>query len=1040
MSNVAASPGANAVNYRVQRNDSVDKIAARYGVSREELVALNPELRRNIDLIHVGQTLKLPSRGSSSNTSPALPEPASYTVRRGDNLSVIARRVGVSVADLRRLNASSIGRNDLIYSNQRLLLRDAAPTSPEQRADATPGVVTPAEAPAVAADAEPPAQATDAAAQSVAAAQTPDVPADVPADTAERTSAIDVAAAPAASPTAVTPTDAAPPVAATPDIATPDAATAEAAGPQPPVEAAETALAATPGDAAVSAAADSTAAAVAAPAEPVATDTALTESAATPTATAIETLPQVTNPDAQTTMDKESFVNLLNGGRLNVTSLTNDAEIRRLAGDVAIEGLQKHGAGAAARLSSTMLRSLGLSDDVMKRFRREGVSALSPEQQGTLRNALAEQSLGVLRRIGGTSGIIESRRANDVFDWIDRFDTNGDGDTIAMAGVSAEGQPAQLTPAGRVMARVVATQTAPVTFTERDFVAGFRNGVIDSQRLLNDAEARSILQDAGILDSLVQSVSSGQNVQLTVSQLRALYRSVDKRDNNGSADSFIVRNGGNLSRDVAVPFSVPASTQAPTDAGRIVAALNSVFKTNHQYNEGEERPSVYDVPPPVGNEGPDLLRDVGPRLSERPSVDSTAFREFMRDARIDLNGISQPEIDALARTGVTIDKLRALAGEDGTIGGPNADMAKLYEMLRASNRPVTRTIKPFVDGNAFMRTNAGLALQLLERHTVRHTLLTQEELNTQLRGSKIDLTALDRPVQGMTQTGRALLTSSGFDVAALETWVKANPARAQGRIAAPQLFNMLRASGAYTDPRPGTLSVAVSHYDDTGSYDQATRAGAILTALQASGVLRVDEQQPRVYETANGAMLAPAGTTSVSIPFTHYVMRGRVDCLLRVRDTIRSGGNGRSISMSGEGSWLATAGDRQGRITASRDDLVAARKYIDAMLDNGQMVGVGVARLNGANLNFDDITDHYVTVVGRGVDEQGRLYYTYADSAKVYNGRFYVDPTTDLLYAPRDAAYTVAGGGYQVSHIRAFSGGGWAGEYKRITGRAPRSA
>lgn len=1059
-------------SYRVRANDSVDKIAARHGVSRQDIVDANPALSRNVDLIHIGQVLQIPGQsgrsegGTSTASAPAPSAPESYTIRRGDNLSVIAKRTGVSVDDLRRLNRGTIGRNDLIHPNQKLVLREAVtaedrpqprPTderpvdasttgpAPASRDGADQPAAVPPQQPAVAAEqAEQPvvASPTQPAATPVEEpVEAPtEAPLDQPATAGERLETLATGGQPAAAPTGTGQTTAGFPITGgdttesaptvTPRMSTQGASTLPSlAAPFTPAEQPLPQSQAPAGS-------------------PVLTDAPQSQAAAP---ISLGTVPsavpahddafRVANAEAPKTIDIDGFGTLLNGGRLNVSSLVADDELRRLAGDVAISGLEKNGAGAAARVPSSVQKASGIDEATLRRFRREGLGALTPEQQGQLRTALGDNALAELRRLGGQSGIIEARRAREVFGWLDRFDTNGNSETIAMATEAGGGNPARLTPAGRAMARIVATQTAEKSFTELDFVAGFRNGVIDAQKLLNDPNARRVLQDAGILDSLVQSVSNGQNVQLTVPQLRALYRLVDKPDTNGSGDSFIARNGGNLNSEVPVPFAIPPSTQAPTESGRIVSALNSIFKSNHVAAEGDDPASVYDVPPSVGNETEALLRDVGPRLSERQSVDSTTFREFMRDARIDLSKLTPEETAALASAGVSVERLRALASPDSKIGGPNGDMAKLYELLRGAHRPASRTIRPYAEGNAFLRTNVGTALEILERHTERYTLMTQERFAEEMRGTKIDLAVLDKPIEGdpTGRTPRQALTDGGFDVAGFETWVKANPARLRGANAAPKLWEMLRSSGAYPDPRPGTIATGVTRYGAGGADEDSTKAGDVIAGLTISGLVHVDEQQPRSYENALGAMQAPAGARAVSIPFRHYVMRGRTDCMYRVGDLIRSGPKGRNISTSGQGSWLATRDDSSGRIAAARDDLVAARRYIDAMLDRGELVGVGVARKGGANLNFDDITDHYVTVVGRGTDEQGRLYYSYADSAKTYVGRFYVDPRTELLFAPRDAEYTVGNGGYQVTHVRAFAERGWADEYTRLSGRAPRS-
>jgi hypothetical protein len=57
-----------------------------------------------------------------------------YTVRRGDSWSVISRRVGVPVADLRLANPQARRRNDVVYAGERLCIPSRQETRrPKQR-------------------------------------------------------------------------------------------------------------------------------------------------------------------------------------------------------------------------------------------------------------------------------------------------------------------------------------------------------------------------------------------------------------------------------------------------------------------------------------------------------------------------------------------------------------------------------------------------------------------------------------------------------------------------------------------------------------------------------------------------------------------------------------------------------------------------------------------------------------------------------------------------------------------------------------------
>ncbi len=97
----ARSSSAPDGTYRVARGDTLGKIAARYRTSVRQLQAWNG-LRSS--RIHVGDVLKVPG-SSSSSAEPSTPTPGgTYRIRRGDSLGSIARRHGVTIADLQQWN------------------------------------------------------------------------------------------------------------------------------------------------------------------------------------------------------------------------------------------------------------------------------------------------------------------------------------------------------------------------------------------------------------------------------------------------------------------------------------------------------------------------------------------------------------------------------------------------------------------------------------------------------------------------------------------------------------------------------------------------------------------------------------------------------------------------------------------------------------------------------------------------------------------------------------------------------------------------
>ncbi len=108
-------------SYTVRRGDTLTSIARRFRTTVDALVRTNRI--PNPNLIRVGQVLQLPpGSGLPPPARPPAPPPAArrYTVQRGDTLFAIARRFGTTVDTLVRLNR--IANPNLIRVGQVLQL------------------------------------------------------------------------------------------------------------------------------------------------------------------------------------------------------------------------------------------------------------------------------------------------------------------------------------------------------------------------------------------------------------------------------------------------------------------------------------------------------------------------------------------------------------------------------------------------------------------------------------------------------------------------------------------------------------------------------------------------------------------------------------------------------------------------------------------------------------------------------------------------------------------------------------------------------
>ncbi|MCP5356599.1 MAG: LysM peptidoglycan-binding domain-containing protein [Pseudomonadales bacterium] len=159
------------IAYVVQKGDSLSAIARRFKTSVAQLTSLNQI--RDAGRISIGQRLLLPQDTAAATgqtsaqiaaaaRSESAPAPSaqstasrksdSYTVRRGDTLSRIANRFGLSERSL--LQANNIDHPDLIYPGQTLALPGSTPASTQPVVYVEPEQ-PPAPEPAVAESTEP---------------------------------------------------------------------------------------------------------------------------------------------------------------------------------------------------------------------------------------------------------------------------------------------------------------------------------------------------------------------------------------------------------------------------------------------------------------------------------------------------------------------------------------------------------------------------------------------------------------------------------------------------------------------------------------------------------------------------------------------------------------------------------------------------------------------------------------------------------------------------------------------------------------------
>lgn len=100
----AAKASAGSTRHTVARGETLSSIARNYGVS---LAAMRDVNKLNKDIVWVGQRLNIPATGTRQTASTPAPKkavPVKHKVVKGDSLSAIAARYGVSMKEIQQAN------------------------------------------------------------------------------------------------------------------------------------------------------------------------------------------------------------------------------------------------------------------------------------------------------------------------------------------------------------------------------------------------------------------------------------------------------------------------------------------------------------------------------------------------------------------------------------------------------------------------------------------------------------------------------------------------------------------------------------------------------------------------------------------------------------------------------------------------------------------------------------------------------------------------------------------------------------------------
>ncbi len=461
------------------------------------------------------------------------------------------------------------------------------------------------------------------------------------------------------------------------------------------------------------------------------------------------------------------------------------------------------------------------------------------------------------------------------------------------------------------------------------------------------------------------------------------------------------------------------------------------------------------------------------------NVKRSEFLDRFAGTELDVSSFSEATWEYLEAAGLKRSRLLKIAGRDGIIRD-RAELQQLYQVIDSFDRNGRSSsfvlAQPTRSGTAGALTPAGKIFTKLVNERRASERIDKKAFVARFEQGEIDLRKL-------TPEQQARLSALGLDLKGLK-----KAADGDGCFASRQrlqsLFELIEAkldrngdsaTIDTTGPAPlGTpsaqapkskageaidilASLNTPYEQGFRSYDNLERAATVreeqglvsfdnleraAIAEEEQGLASFDNlERTAMEQEEQGVPLYGLAVTTqekpISVPdlkVAHITQPDATACYLTseamIRKFSRKAGSmlNKETKDKSQAHHMGRVDSGQGAVAGRKRDFEAGRKYIDACLTRGRPVLVGVSHKGLLQMkeayNFDKLTDHFIVIIGAGVDAEGRIYYTYHDpgtSGKYKTARLYVDKDTDMLFRP---GFPDATGGrrhqYQATQVRTY--------------------